>query len=59
MDSFILGYGKLIPAHEVFDTWISNDLKRMLAVLNKKTHPADRHHWLKNLVVLLKPMFNI
>jgi len=36
MDSFILGYGKSIPDDEVFDAWTSSDLKKMLAVLNKK-----------------------
>jgi hypothetical protein len=44
MVSFILRNGKSIPADEVFDAWTSNDLKKMLAVLNKKTHPVDRHY---------------
>ena len=32
--------GKSIPADEVFDAWISNDLKKLLGVYNKKTHLA-------------------
>jgi len=59
MDSYILRDGKPIPADEVFDAWTSNDLKKILAVLNRKTLPADRHYLLKNLVVLLKPILNI
>ena len=59
MDSYILRESKSIPADEVFDAWTSNDLKKILAVLNRKTLPVDRHYLLINLVVLLKPILNI
>ncbi|MBK9097545.1 MAG: hypothetical protein IPM14_05325 [bacterium] len=50
MTSYILRDGKSIPADEVFNAWSSNDLNKMLSVLDKNTHPVDRHFLLQGII---------
>lgn len=39
-----------IPTNEVFEAWTSSNLDRMLAVIDKPSHPVDRHYLLQNIV---------
>lgn len=50
MTSYILRDGKSIPSDEVFNAWTSNDLNKMLSVLDKNTHPVDRHFLLQSII---------
>lgn len=50
MTSYIIRDGKSIPADEVFKAWTSSDLHKMMAVLDKDTHPVDRHHLLQGII---------
>jgi hypothetical protein len=42
--------GKVVETDAVFDAWTSRDLTKMLAVLNKRTAPLDRHFLLMAIV---------
>ena len=41
---------KLTKADKVFLAWTSGDLSKMVAALNQKTNPIDRHYLLLNTV---------
>lgn len=42
--------GRWIKADEVFDAWMSNDLRRMLRAMSLWTNPVDRHLLLQGIV---------
>jgi hypothetical protein len=42
--------GKTVIADEVFFAWTSGDLRRMLAAIDLKTNPIDRHFLLMGIV---------
>lgn len=50
MSSYMIRDGKSIPTDEVFEAWTSNDLKKMIANLDKNTHPIDRHFLLQGII---------
>ncbi|ARV17381.1 hypothetical protein AEP_00419 [Curvibacter sp. AEP1-3] len=42
--------GKSIEVDAVFEAWVSDDLDKMIAVMDMPTHPIDRHHLLNGIV---------
>ena len=42
--------GRWINADEVFEAWMSNDLRRMLAARSIRTNAVDRHFLLQGIV---------
>lgn len=52
MTTYVVRNGQPIVADEVFFAWTSADLSRMLAALEIRTNPVDRHFLLQNIVAL-------
>lgn len=50
MTNYINRDGISIPADKVFEAWTSNDLNKMISVLDKNTHPVDRHYLLQGII---------
>ncbi len=57
-DRMIFGYGEVPLAGEVVEAWMSQDLDSMLVVLDKKTHPVNRHRLLSGIVGKTYPRRN-
>lgn len=47
---YIYRNGNMVKADEVFDSWTSGDLDKMLNVVNKPTNILDHHHLLMGIV---------
>lgn len=47
---YVIRMGRSIPGDEVFEAWMSADLDKMLAVIEKPTNPIDRHFLLLGIV---------
>jgi len=48
--SFTIRDDALVKTDQAFDAWTSGDLSNMLAALETKTHPIDRHYLLMGIV---------
>lgn len=52
MGQFIHRFNKFIEADKVYLAWASNDIDTMLAAIDIKSNPLDRHYLLLNIVNL-------